>query len=511
VNGKTLVIQVKRSVFNLASEKGIDFEFKWSDNMQEDGNIMDFYENGDVAPGERFNYVYRVDWSDDRYLNAELPEGINQGIRFDQYEGVFDTIPSFFDQKIVNTGFPANFDIPAEAANAGLRYTGFIDVPAKDAYTFTVNTDLKANLYIGNELIVSSNGAEKSGTIRLMPGKHSITVDYITKEGNTKLLDIEMAGPGQEKSKVSASMLFKYNQSPRVKLAFNALQNYFSTFDTVALVQPVDPDGSVTKVKVYDNDELIAEETAGEFPVKDLAPGVHILSASVEDNDGVLSESNLLNFTVKPPMQVPGSITVEDYRKGKSVSITSSTDSDGGKNIKAAYGYVDYPVNVATSGSYRVIFRVPGANSTKTVVIKANGEEVSTVDVGNTGTGQSWFDVETVIPLTAGNQILTFEFGGIVTIHRVEFTFLPTGLASETENAVVVMPNPSSAEFVIHTQHPADRLELYDLLGQLTDLQPIRSGSTTSRIGSDLQPGIYLLVVKSSDGSRKAIKLVKRK
>ncbi len=72
VNGKTLVIKVKRSVFNLTAEKGIDFEFKWSDNMQDEGNIMDFYENGDVAPGERFNYVYKVEWSDDRYLNAEL-------------------------------------------------------------------------------------------------------------------------------------------------------------------------------------------------------------------------------------------------------------------------------------------------------------------------------------------------------------------------------------------------------------------------------------------------------
>ncbi len=27
--------------------------------MQEDGNIMDFYVNGDVAPGGRFNFVYR--------------------------------------------------------------------------------------------------------------------------------------------------------------------------------------------------------------------------------------------------------------------------------------------------------------------------------------------------------------------------------------------------------------------------------------------------------------------
>jgi len=26
--------------------------------MQENGNIMDFYVNGDTAPGGRFNYVY---------------------------------------------------------------------------------------------------------------------------------------------------------------------------------------------------------------------------------------------------------------------------------------------------------------------------------------------------------------------------------------------------------------------------------------------------------------------
>ena len=34
------------------------FEFKWSDNMQQDGEIMDFYSNGDVAPSGRFNYLY---------------------------------------------------------------------------------------------------------------------------------------------------------------------------------------------------------------------------------------------------------------------------------------------------------------------------------------------------------------------------------------------------------------------------------------------------------------------
>ncbi len=512
IDGKTLVIKVKRSVFGLTAEKGIDFEFKWSDNMQDEGNIMDFYENGDVAPGARFNYVYKVEWSDDRYRNAEYPEGINQGIRFDLYEGVFDTIPSFFDQKIIHTGFPSGFDVPLElAANFGLRYTGFIEVPAKDAYTFTLNTDLSAKLYIGSTLVVASGATEQSGTIKLMPGKHPITVDYITKAENTKLLDVELAGSELEKSSIAPSMLFKYNQSPSVSLEFNAVQNYFSTFDTVAIVHAVDPDGSVENVKVYDNDELIAQETELEFPVKNLATGEHTLSADILDNDGVTAESNLLSFTVKSAMPVPGSLTIEDYRKGKSVSITNSTDSDGGMNIKSGYGFVDYPVHVATTGNYQFNFRVPGSNGAKTVVISTNGEDMATVDVGSTGTAEPWFDVKTDVALTAGDQVLRFDFEGIVTIHRIEIAFNPTSVATLTENAVVVMPNPSSSEFVIHTQNPTDRLELYDLLGQLTELQPIRNGSTTSRIGSDLQPGIYLMVVKSTDGTKKAIKLVKRR
>ena len=146
-------------------------------------------------------------------------------------------------------------------------------------------------------------------------------------------------------------------------------------------------------VRVYDNDELIAQATELEFPVKNLATGDRTLSADILDNDGVMSESNLLSFTVKSAMQVPGSLIIEDFRKGKSVSITNSTDSDGGKNIKSGYGFVDYPVQVAAAGNYHFKFRVPGSNGSKTVIITANGEEVAAVDVGNTGTAQAWFDV----------------------------------------------------------------------------------------------------------------------
>lgn len=58
VEGRILAVKISRALIGITEDKLLNFEFKWSDNMQEDGNIMDFYVNGDVAPGSRFNYHY---------------------------------------------------------------------------------------------------------------------------------------------------------------------------------------------------------------------------------------------------------------------------------------------------------------------------------------------------------------------------------------------------------------------------------------------------------------------
>ena len=57
VNNNILEIKIDRKKLNL-DDKNVNIEFKWNDNMQENGNIMDFYINGDTAPGGRFNFVY---------------------------------------------------------------------------------------------------------------------------------------------------------------------------------------------------------------------------------------------------------------------------------------------------------------------------------------------------------------------------------------------------------------------------------------------------------------------
>jgi hypothetical protein len=60
VDGNKLVITVPVKQLLPVGRK-TDFEFKWSDNMQNDDDPLDWYLNGDVAPGGRFNYIYTVE------------------------------------------------------------------------------------------------------------------------------------------------------------------------------------------------------------------------------------------------------------------------------------------------------------------------------------------------------------------------------------------------------------------------------------------------------------------
>lgn len=57
VSGNKLEIKVPKSLLGISGEP--DFEFKWSDNMQNDGDVMDFWLNGDAAPSGRGSYWYR--------------------------------------------------------------------------------------------------------------------------------------------------------------------------------------------------------------------------------------------------------------------------------------------------------------------------------------------------------------------------------------------------------------------------------------------------------------------
>ena len=53
-----MYLEIPLSSLGFSSADDIHFDFKLSDNMQTDGDIMDFYKSGDVAPGGRFMFMF---------------------------------------------------------------------------------------------------------------------------------------------------------------------------------------------------------------------------------------------------------------------------------------------------------------------------------------------------------------------------------------------------------------------------------------------------------------------
>lgn len=60
VKGKQFMYSFPASIIQ-ADTHDLNLEFKWSDNMQDNNNPMDWYLNGDTAPGGRFNFIYSTE------------------------------------------------------------------------------------------------------------------------------------------------------------------------------------------------------------------------------------------------------------------------------------------------------------------------------------------------------------------------------------------------------------------------------------------------------------------
>ena len=62
VQGNKLQLAIPRAALGLPTgESKANFDFKWTDNLQKPGDVMDFYVSGDVAPDGRFNFRYTAE------------------------------------------------------------------------------------------------------------------------------------------------------------------------------------------------------------------------------------------------------------------------------------------------------------------------------------------------------------------------------------------------------------------------------------------------------------------
>jgi hypothetical protein len=87
----------------------------------------------------------------------------------------------------------------------GIAFKGYINVPADGDYTFYLQSDSGAEMWLHEAHVIDDDfnhdGSEISGSIRLAAGLHPIRLFYLHKLGEAKLT-LKYSGPGIEKQTV---------------------------------------------------------------------------------------------------------------------------------------------------------------------------------------------------------------------------------------------------------------------------------------------------------------------
>jgi hypothetical protein len=151
-----------------------------------------------------------------KYIPKLTPEtnlsDLKSGLKYFCYEGDWDKLPDYTKLIPVKSGTTNNFSTKERSRDYlfGMRYTGFIDIPTDNVYSFYLSSDDGSQLLIGDTLIVDNDGLhgviEKKGKIYLKKGYHRMTVLFFQKGGGSGL-NLEYESPDISKQKVPGSAL----------------------------------------------------------------------------------------------------------------------------------------------------------------------------------------------------------------------------------------------------------------------------------------------------------------
>jgi len=136
------------------------------------------------------------------------------GLHYDYFRGQWKRLPDFHGLKPLKSGRVYEISLQHIIANDNafaLVFSGMIEILQDGEYTFSLKSNDGSQLFIDGRLVVDNNmqhgSVEKSGNIQLSSGKHPIKITYFQAGGG---LDLQafISGPGLEKQKIPAEMLF---------------------------------------------------------------------------------------------------------------------------------------------------------------------------------------------------------------------------------------------------------------------------------------------------------------
>ena len=246
-----------------------------------------------------------------------------------------------------------------------------------------------------------------------------------------------------------------------VEAVLSAEKTQISATEPIALSLNTTGSG-ISKVEFFNNDTLLNEDTTlpYEYNVSSMTPGFYAFYAKVHTINGFVY-SNVVNVQVgdqKPyedtPHIIPGSIEAGHYDYyeggiGQNISyFDSSTNNEGDfrtseyvdvltvANEGATVGWVtagewlEYTINVQTTGCYTLNTRFASGNSTGggPIYFEIDGTKVSEdIRFSATGDWNNWVTKSATIELTQGIHVLRLVADqGEVNIGKMEFIYNDT-------------------------------------------------------------------------------------
>ncbi|MDP4612068.1 MAG: sulfatase-like hydrolase/transferase [Opitutales bacterium] len=167
-----------------------------------------------VALSSRRSEVSAVRPYDTAAIDDEV-RGLEAGLDYFCYEGLWSYVPEFRDLSPVVAGNTPDIDLSARSRDdyIGILYTGYLDVATAGNYTFYLQSDSGANLILHDAHVIDDDfnhtGLEQSGIVQLAAGLHPFRVYYRHGTRPSHALILSWAGPGIAKQAVPATSFYR--------------------------------------------------------------------------------------------------------------------------------------------------------------------------------------------------------------------------------------------------------------------------------------------------------------
>lgn len=429
-------------------------------------------------------------------------------------------LPTYVTELDLNGGSESDNNAAAQLSSYQTHFPVYWEHPSVAGITlwgYVTNAT-----WIGGTGLMSSSGTEKSAMTWLksyVSGKPSVGYPICATANCTPV-----------------------GQAPTVSLTAPTNNSSFTTLQTITLsANASDADGTITKVDFYDGTTLIGTDNTSpySFTWSSASAGTHSITAIATDNTGQTATSTAITITVTAaqapfkgtPHPIPGRIEAEDYDLGgqgiayneantngneagatlrnDEVDIEATQDATGAYNV----GYImngewlEYTVNVATTGLYSLDLRVACDGTGRTLHIEMDGVNVTgPITVPSTGGWQVWTTVTVNnLNLSQGQKVMRIAFDSdYMNLNYVEFKTVVTSVEDEDMGMSQLYPNPFTQQLHFETDG--------DFAYQLTNItgQVLEAGTASDKVSlAGSQPkGVYMLRITQANKIR-VVKVVK--